>query len=406
MTISLVRHLARPLERYIERYIEQNFPVHSARYFHGIRTRFTYDHSLDRLSVRIDFRIVDCQGTERVYTSLLPLSRQFYEDLLDNGDVSTAYSGFFSDIIISTYENLLRRITLGDGTDPVRLPVVDGSSFRDFFGAPILYDDRPSANSYEEQSRILAVTRELCRTERYSAETTQGSNRILLSVNRMGPGAVFKYYFIVDIPRRLLFYEHPVTIARHIKRIVEDSQEYNRLTSTLHLVRDRLQENVLENDPWQRRLPDPPLYLEEREFVPHHGRAPQPEKRASKGAEKKAEKFLEEYLSPVQLEQWKRSRKQKFLCIGGSTGTIYQVNNFEQINVYEFDETGTMVQKLCAVPADPLPLGDHLLAVKLMLETDEEGHLAIAKDWVPDNRLKADPEDIKNIIEEYESLET
>lgn len=98
---------------------------------------------------------------------------------------------------------------------------------------------------------------------------------------------------------------------------------------------------------------------------------------AQRLANEKAGVLLESYLSPVQLRQWKRKRM--FACQGGSTGRFYIVNNHRNINVTRVDRLGLVVEKLCAVPVDDeIPLNDHLLGVKMLIESDEERYLSIA----------------------------
>lgn len=95
---------------------------------------------------------------------------------------------------------------------------------------------------------------------------------------------------------------------------------------------------------------------------------------------KKAEKLLLSYLSKSQKKQYKQDKT--FVAIGSSTKTKYQINPWEQINVYALDSSGVNVTgKMCVVFSDSIPIEDHMLAQKLLIETNEEEFLDKAIKW-------------------------
>lgn len=86
-------------------------------------------------------------------------------------------------------------------------------------------------------------------------------------------------------------------------------------------------------------------------------------------AEARAAALLERHLSPAQFESWRRHRRFQVLA---PSGRGYTVEAGRVANVTRDDGL-----RLCAV-APGVPLGDHLLAQKLMIESDEAAFLGAA----------------------------
>lgn len=93
-------------------------------------------------------------------------------------------------------------------------------------------------------------------------------------------------------------------------------------------------------------------------------------------ARERALALLKEWLSPQQRKQFEEH--QWFEVIGGSTGQRYRIYAMRTNNVIEFDEDGHRVAVLCFGPVGDLALGDHLLAQKIALETNESEALRVA----------------------------
>jgi hypothetical protein len=72
---------------------------------------------------------------------------------------------------------------------------------------------------------------------------------------------------------------------------------------------------------------------------------------ADKGDHERAIQLLKQNLSPVQLEQYKRSGH--FDVIGGDTGRRYRIRRGYQMNVELLDKNGRRVCCLCFMPAGP-----------------------------------------------------
>jgi hypothetical protein len=56
------------------------------------------------------------------------------------------------------------------------------------------------------------------------------------------------------------------------------------------------------------------------------------------------------------------------------------------MNIEEIDDNGSRVAVWCFGPVGCLPLGDHMLAQKIALETDEQAALAVANRSWPELR--------------------
>ena len=98
------------------------------------------------------------------------------------------------------------------------------------------------------------------------------------------------------------------------------------------------------------------------------------ERRASPAANKRARQLLDGHLTPKQRRQladhgW-------FEVRGSKSGKVYRIHGKKFLaNVW--DMAGRL--KLCAIAGDrAMPLGDHLLLQKIMIETDEQRFLRIA----------------------------
>lgn len=93
----------------------------------------------------------------------------------------------------------------------------------------------------------------------------------------------------------------------------------------------------------------------------------------------KALELLEECLTETQLEQYRENKW--FLVVGGETGDTYQINNWEQINIHKWENGERTGEKLCVAPTENIPVEDHLLAQKLMIENEEDRFLELAISW-------------------------
>ena len=97
-------------------------------------------------------------------------------------------------------------------------------------------------------------------------------------------------------------------------------------------------------------------------------------------ATKRATELLISYLDEDQRESFDKNKT--FVCWGSESGTPYRINHKTQINVDVLNENleKTGVQ-LCAVPDEKVPIPDHMLAQKIMIENDENRFLEIADEW-------------------------
>jgi hypothetical protein len=93
--------------------------------------------------------------------------------------------------------------------------------------------------------------------------------------------------------------------------------------------------------------------------------------------EERARALLERWLSPAQLEQYRRHGY--FDVIGGDSGRRYRVRQGRQMNIDELDGSGRPAAVWCFLPQGCLPTGDVMLAQKIALENEEQIALAIAR---------------------------
>ena len=98
--------------------------------------------------------------------------------------------------------------------------------------------------------------------------------------------------------------------------------------------------------------------------------------RRRRQAAEKAQALLMEWLSPAQLAQYESNGY--FEVTGSHSGKRYRIRRTGQMNVDELDESRARVVVWCFKPEGYLPVGDIMLAQKVMLETDERAALVIA----------------------------
>ena len=107
----------------------------------------------------------------------------------------------------------------------------------------------------------------------------------------------------------------------------------------------------------------------------HHGRVGQKlVRRARLKAEQRAKALLHRYLT---REQRQELRATKAFTMKGGDGRTYHVTTGSCANV--FTEHEGQRYRLCVVPKEWLPTLDTMLAQKVMLETDPEAFLRLAK---------------------------
>ena len=90
--------------------------------------------------------------------------------------------------------------------------------------------------------------------------------------------------------------------------------------------------------------------------------------------------LLREWLSPQQRQQL--DSYNYFEVIGCDSGNKYRIQHGVGTNVVELDCDGRPRRGWCFVPEGNLVPGDVMLAQKIALETDEQGALAIAKQFL------------------------
>jgi hypothetical protein len=93
-------------------------------------------------------------------------------------------------------------------------------------------------------------------------------------------------------------------------------------------------------------------------------------------AEQRAYILLKRWLSPEQIAQLEHHGH--FEVRGSHSGKCYRIRREWNMNIDELDGRGSRVAVWCFGPAGCLPLGDHMLAQKIALETDEQAALAVA----------------------------
>ena len=106
----------------------------------------------------------------------------------------------------------------------------------------------------------------------------------------------------------------------------------------------------------------------------------------------RSRQLLRSWLPPGQLETFD---KEGYLdVVGSATGRTYRIYYSSVSNIRELNDTGVPVEGLCFVPAAALPIGDVVLAQKIVLENDEPRALAIANRF-PSTSRPILPEDVR-----------
>jgi len=98
-------------------------------------------------------------------------------------------------------------------------------------------------------------------------------------------------------------------------------------------------------------------------------------------ADRRGIELLREWLAPEQLMQF--DAYNYFDVVGCDSGKRYRVRCGIGTNVFELDDRGRIKAGWCFVPAGSLVAGDVMLAQKIALETQENGALAVAKQFTP-----------------------
>ena len=93
-------------------------------------------------------------------------------------------------------------------------------------------------------------------------------------------------------------------------------------------------------------------------------------------AEKRASTLLREWLTPEQCVQYERLGY--FEVRGSHSGKRYRIRSGRQMNVDQLDERGRRAAVLCFIPEKYVPVGDVMLAQKIVLENDEPAALRVA----------------------------
>lgn len=94
---------------------------------------------------------------------------------------------------------------------------------------------------------------------------------------------------------------------------------------------------------------------------------------------KKAERLLLSCLSKKQKNEY--NEHLYFTVKGNVTGKSYRIHPDKQINIEEIDSAGRVMGRLCVVSAEYIPIEDHMLSQKLLIETNEELFLQTAIRW-------------------------
>ena len=93
-------------------------------------------------------------------------------------------------------------------------------------------------------------------------------------------------------------------------------------------------------------------------------------------AEARSIELLKAWLSPEQLSEYEATGM--FHVTGNVTGTVYRLHNSRVYNVVPLRDGAPFGGGYCVTPDGDPPIGDHLLAQKIWLETDETETLAVA----------------------------
>lgn len=108
------------------------------------------------------------------------------------------------------------------------------------------------------------------------------------------------------------------------------------------------------------------------------------ERARRQSAHDRAQQFLLDHLTPQQQETY--TKNGWFIVEGGKTKTRYRIRSntlMANVDVMVFQPGSKVMEqpshKLCGhIPSDQVPLGDHLLAQKMMLEFSEDDFLRLA----------------------------
>lgn len=98
-------------------------------------------------------------------------------------------------------------------------------------------------------------------------------------------------------------------------------------------------------------------------------------KRKEAAAEARANELLLRHLTKDQGEMYKKEKK---FVVYGEDGKSYQVGYGWSGNVVEMSKDGKPVKRYCIHPAQQIPIPDHMLSQKLMLETDSKRFREVA----------------------------
>lgn len=97
-------------------------------------------------------------------------------------------------------------------------------------------------------------------------------------------------------------------------------------------------------------------------------------------ADRRAVALLNEVLDDEQRASW--ADHQRFRVTAGS-GRIYEITNGFVGNIYRLNDEGERETSYCIHGSGPLPVADHVLAQKLLLEANEDEFLRIANEsWI------------------------
>ncbi|TCU69298.1 hypothetical protein EDE08_10846 [Bradyrhizobium sp. R2.2-H] len=107
--------------------------------------------------------------------------------------------------------------------------------------------------------------------------------------------------------------------------------------------------------------------------------------------EARGRQLLRSWLPPGQLETFD---KEGYLdVVGSATGRSYRIYYSTVSNIRELNDAGAPVEGGCFFPAAALPIGDVVLAQKIILEDDEPRALAIANRFASTSR-PIQPDDV------------
>lgn len=108
--------------------------------------------------------------------------------------------------------------------------------------------------------------------------------------------------------------------------------------------------------------------------------------RRRKVAQGRAKRLLRDALDEAQLAALD---DRGYFEVRSPSGRTYRIYQGMSMNVVALDDAGREALRLCAHPGMDAPSEDHMLAQKLVIETDERGFLKVANRqsiWTPDGR--------------------